>query len=244
MGEHTIREILRRRSPETQRAMQRRRELAQGGAGGSGMAPRIVLALLVLGFIAGVAYLVYAAHGASTRFGAEKAARTGGLTLAGNTEFLPNTLLAADDPDFYKAGGLGGTLLTRRLMRLYHPDAPNLVIRAMAFAVEAGYTKSDVVEAFINDVPMGGGAHPVKGFAAAATYYFGKPFAQLAPQDIALLVAIADDPEGLDPRQYPDKAMAARSVVLQDDVQQNVLGEGQMEALSKLPLDVVPPPPG
>jgi hypothetical protein len=244
MGEHTIREILKRRSPETQRAMQRRRELAQGGAGASGFVPRLVLVLLVLGLITGIVYLVYAAHGASTRFGMEKAARTGGLTLAGNTEFLPNTLLAADDPDFYKAGSLGGTLLTRRLMRLYHPDAPNLVIHAMAFAVESGYTKTDVVEAFINDVPMGGGAHPVKGFAAASTYYFGKPFAQLAPQDIALLVAITDDPAGLDPRRYPDKAMAARNLVLQDDLQQNVLGEAQVAALSKLPLDVVPLPPG
>jgi hypothetical protein len=243
MGEHTIREILKRRSPETQRAMQRRRELA-GGTTESSPLPKILALLVVFAVVGGIAYVGYAAHGASVRFGAAKAARSGGLTLAGNTEFLPNTLLAADDPDFYKAGGLGGTLLTRRLMRLYHPDAPNLVIRAMAFTVEAGYTKSDVVEAFINDVPMGGGAHPVKGFAAAATYYFGKPFAQLAPQDIALLVAIADDPEGLDPRQHPDKALAARTVVLQDDAQQNVLGEAQMEALSKLPLDVVPPPPG
>src|SRR5580698_6977991 len=32
MGEHTIREILKRRSPETQRAMQRRRDLASGGS--------------------------------------------------------------------------------------------------------------------------------------------------------------------------------------------------------------------
>ena len=47
MGEHTIREILKRRSPETQRAMQRRRELAQGGAGASGFVPRLVLVLLV-----------------------------------------------------------------------------------------------------------------------------------------------------------------------------------------------------
>ena len=243
MGEHTIREILRRRSPETQRAMQRRRELA-GGSTGNNPLPKLLALLLVLAVVGGIVYVFYSAHDASVRFGAAKAARSGGLTLAGNTEFLPNTLLAADDPDFYKAGGLGGALLTRRLMRIYHPDAPNLVIHAMALVVESGYTKTDIVEAFINDIPMGGGAHPVKGLAAASSYYFGKSFAQLAPQDIALLIAIADDPEGLDPRQHPDKATAARNIVLQDDVQQNVLGEAQMEALSKLPLDVVPPPPG
>lgn len=247
MGEHTIREILRRRSPETQRAMQRRRQLAQGAGRAKGMLPLILVVLVILGLIGGAGYLGYVAHGAVVTFEANKAGRNPAtsLTLAGVSEFLPNTLLAAEDPAFYNSSGLNGALLTRRLMRLYYPDASALEIRAMAVMVESQAGKTEIMEALINDVPMGGNpAHPVKGFAAASNYYFGKPFNQLAPQDVALLVAIAGDPHGLDPRKDPAKAQETRNVVLQADMQQNVLSEAQVDGLSKLPLDVTPSPAG
>jgi len=228
MGEHTIREILKRRSPETQRAMQRRRELA-GGGGRSSMIPKLIILVVVLAVLGYVGYLGWQAHLASKDFAARKSARTGqGLTLSGTTEFLPNTLLAAYDPDFYSPSGTKGALLTKRLMRLYHPDAQ--------------FPKTDIMENYINDVPMGGSAHPVKGLAEASNYYFGKPFSQIAPQDIALLVALIQDPAGLDPRTAPGKALDAREVVLQDDLKLNVLSEAQVQALSKTPLDVVPQP--
>ena len=245
MGEHTIREILRRRSPETQRAMQRRRELA-GGFDRKSALPWIVLSLVVLAMVGGAGYLAYQAHLGSQRFAADKAARatSGGLTLAGTTEFLPNTLLATIDPAFYNSAGLSGTVLTRRVIRLFYPDAMSFANRAMAVSVETGYSKTDIMEAFINDAPMGGGAaHPIRGFAAASVYYFDKPFAQIAPQDIALLVAIANNPK-LDPRNDPARATDARNLVLQADVQQNVLSEAQGAELSKLPLDVTPKPAG
>lgn len=237
MGEHTIREILRRRSPETQRAMKRRRELA-GGDNGKGLAPKLIILAVILAILGYVAYLGWAAHRAGQRFAAEKAASKRDLTLSGTTEFLPNTLLAAIDPAFYtQTKGLSGTTLTRRLLHLYYPGASGLELRVMSVSVEAQYPKTDIMEAYINEVPMGGG---VKGLAAASQYYFGKPFPQLAPQDIALLVALIQDPAGLDPRSEPAKAYDARNAVLQADLQQNVLSEAQVANLSKMPLDVVP----
>lgn len=246
MGEHTIREILKRRSPETQRAMQRRRDLAGGGSVRKSWLPMAVFVLVVLGVLGGIGYYTYVAHGATLRFAADKASRQGTptITLSSATEFLPNTLLAALDPGFYGSSTLNGAGLTHRLLRLYYPDASGLEIRIMSVAVEARNAKTDIMEAFINDAPMGGdAAHPVKGFAAASSYYFGRPFSQLSPQDIALLVALVTDPAGLDPRKSPDKALAARNAVLQADLLQNVLSQAQVDGLSKLPLDVVPQPP-
>ena len=243
MGEHTIREILKRRSPETQRAMQRRRDLASGGSARQSWVPKAVAVLAVLAILAGIAYLGYMAHAAGQRFAADKAGRSGPnvLTVSGTTEFLPNTLLATLDPAFYASSGLSGTALTHRLLRLYYPQALAIEIHVMAVALEAQYSKTDIMEALLNDAPMGGdAAHPVKGLAAAARFYFGKPFAQLAPQDIALLVALISDPQGLDPRLHADKALAARNAVLQADLQQNVLAQAQVDGLSKLPLGVVP----
>ncbi len=239
MGEHTIREILRRRSPDTQRAMKRRRELA--GVSGNGMLmPTLVILAVVLAILGYGGYLGWVAHGAGQRFAAEQAAHPHELPLAGTTEFLPNTLLASLDPKFYNPTTLDGSTLTRRLLKLYYPDASGMDLRVMSVSVEAQYPKTDIMESFINQVPMGDASHPIKGFAAASNFYFGKPFAQLAPQDIALLVALTKDPVGLDPRSSPDKAYDARNLVLQADLQQNVLSQAQTDNLSKMPLDVIP----
>ena len=242
MGEHTIREILKRRSPETQRAMQRRRDLAGGGSRGGSGAGRIVAIVAVLAILGGTGFLAYRANQASQRFAAVKLARgSNGLSLATTTEFLPNTLLALLDPAYYNTGIMGGALVTRRVVRLYYPDASFPEIRAMTLALEIKYSKTDILEALINDVPLGGApGHEVHGFAAASLYYFGKPFAQLGPQDIALLVALIPDPTGLDPRQHPEKALAARNAVLQSDLQQLILSQQQVDTLVKMPLGVSP----
>jgi hypothetical protein len=239
MGEHTIREILRRRSPDTQRAMKRRRELA-GISEGRGLLPKLVILAVVFAILGYVGYLGWEARGAGQRFAAERATHPAELALAGTTEFLPNTLLASLDPAFYNPNTMSGAALTRRLMKLYYPDASGMDMRVMSVSVEAQYPKTDIMESFINQVPMGDAAHPVKGLAEAAKFYFGKPFAQLAPQDIALLVALIKDPAGLDPRESPAKAYDARNVVLQADLQQNVLSQAQVDNLSKMPLDVIP----
>ena len=241
MGEHTIREILKRRSPETQRAMERRRKLAGGASAREALVPKLIVALVVLAILGGIGYLGFVAHDASQRFDADKASRgAAALTLASTTEFLPNTLLAAMDPTFYSSSVLSGTGLTHRLLRLWYPGATSLEIRIMSIALEAGHSKTEIMEAFINDAPMGGdSAHPIRGMDAAANDYFGKPFAQLPPQDIALLVAIVTDPVTLDPRRFPSKALEARNAVLQADLQQNVLSQAQVDGLSKLPLDAV-----
>ena len=241
MGEHTIREILRRRSPDTQRAMKRRRELA-GVSGNGALMPALVILAVVLAILGYAGYLGWVAHGAGQRFAAEQTSRPHELPLAGTTEFLPNTLLATLDPKFYNPTTLDGAVLTRRLLKLYYPEASGMDLRVMSVSVEAQYPKTDIMESFINQVPMGDASHPIKGLAAASNFYFGKPFAQLAPQDIALLVALIKDPVGLDPRISPEKAYDARNLVLQADLQQNVLSQAQTDNLTKMPLDVVPLP--
>jgi len=241
MGEHTIREILRRRSPETQRAMKRRRELA-GVGNGSSIGPKLILLVVVLAVLGYMGYLGWQAHNAGQRFAAEKAAESQPLTLAGTGEFLPNTLLASFDPAFYNPSSLSGSALTRRLVRVYYPGVSSLELRVMTVSIESQYSKTEIMESYINQAPMSGGPQPVKGLAAASTFYFGKPFAQLTPQDIALLVALMNNPQGLDPRSVPEKAYDARNLVLQADLQQNVLSQAQVDNLSKMPLGVVPLP--
>jgi hypothetical protein len=239
MGEHTIREILRRRSPETQRALQRRREL-QGGKDDSPLKANITLAGIAIAIAACIGYVIYLGHTADKRLLQSKGSRgKDALVLSDATAFLSNTVLAATDPAFYDKSH--GSLLTRHLVHVYFPDAGYFKTAVMAMSMEMNNSKTSILEAYINDADFTvGQAHAVKGFAAASAYYFGKPFAQLASQDVALLVALAENPEQLDPRQHRDQALTARNLVLQDDLAQNVLSQVQVDALLKAPLDVTP----
>lgn len=236
MGEHTIREILRRRSPETQRALKRRRELS--GVEGPSRAPMIAMALVLLAVVAGIGYIFYVGHQATERFAAGRMTRHSdtALTLGSTTPFLANTLLASLDPKFYGEGS-SSSQLTRRLVQLYFPDSGLFQLRIMTTALEWRFTKNDILEAYVNEVPMGqAGGHALRGFGQAAQLYFDKPFAQLEPQDICLLVALIPDPAGLDPRSAPDKALAARNAILDLDEQQGILRHSQVVDLKLKPL--------
>src|SRR5579862_8589309 len=115
MGEHTIREILRRRSPETQRALQRRREL-QGGKDGSPLKANLIMAGAALAVVAIIAYVFYLGHSADSRLALSRATRgQDALSLSDATTFLSNTVLASTDTAFYD--NTRGSLLTRRLVR-------------------------------------------------------------------------------------------------------------------------------
>src|SRR6267142_4037324 len=124
MGEHTIRELMRRRSGSTQRALQRRRELAQGIK--HSPVPKILGLLVLFAIVGMVGYVAYLMQQANGRFVTDKAIQSSSttLTLANTTAFLPNTLLAAQDPDFYSKNGLSGSLLTRRLVLIDFPGSP------------------------------------------------------------------------------------------------------------------------
>lgn len=243
MGEHTIREVLKRRSSATQRELQKRRE--QVIRDKRSRAPWVVLAVIVLA-IAGVAvYANMLVNKISDRFTADlvqhNAHPVDNISLQSATAFLPNTLLAAIDPGFYDAGATTVSPVTRRLVRSYFPDASTLAVRGMAITAQFKFSRTDILETYINDVHLGqAGDRSIVGFIAGSQAYFHKPFAQLQPQEIALLVAIASNPEQNDPRRFPAKALTSRNEVLQLDVEQTVLSQDQADVLSKMPLGVVP----
>jgi membrane peptidoglycan carboxypeptidase len=240
MGEHTIRELLRRRSPETQRALKRRREIASGER--ESHTPKIIGVVVLVGIIAGVGYLFYVAGKIGERFSTSQQTRHSAttLTLQTTSAFLPNTLLASLDVRFYSEGA-GSSGITRRLVQVYVPDVGPFDLRVMATTLEWRHSKNDILEAYINDVPMGqANGHTLRGFGEAAQLYFDKPFDQLEPQDVALLVALVSDPAGLDPRNAPDKALAARNAVLDLDQQQGILRQSQVAEFKLKPLGISP----
>ena len=246
MGEHTIREVLKRRSDDTQRVIRRRRDRATRTTKKKPIGTWTVLLVIVLAIVAAIGYSMWLASTISERFTADKSARAAGrngatLSLQSTTELLPNTLLAVIDPNFYNNSNLTISPLTSRLVNIYFPDATTLANNMMVVSLQLNNTRTDILEAYINDVYLGqNDAHPITGFAAASQVYFKKPFSQLQPQDIALLVGLIASPDAFDPRHFPDKTLAQRNAVLQLDAQQGVLSQAQVDGMIKAPLDLVP----
>ncbi|HET7921521.1 MAG TPA: transglycosylase domain-containing protein [Gammaproteobacteria bacterium] len=243
MGEHTIREVLKRRSSATQRELQKRRE--QGMRERRSRVPLLVLTAIVLILVAAAVYGGIQVRNVSGRFVQDLAQQSAhpasSINLQSATAFLPNSVLAILDPSFYDASATTLSPVTQGLVQVYFPEASGIGLRVMITSLQLRFNRSAILEAYINDVPMGSDhGKPVIGLAAASQAYFRKPFAQLQPQEIALLVAMMRAPDTLDPRRFPDKALAARNAVLQADAQQTVLSQDQADLLSKLPLGVVP----
>ncbi|HET7813902.1 MAG TPA: penicillin-binding protein 1C [Candidatus Baltobacteraceae bacterium] len=80
-----------------------------------------------------------------------------------------------------------------------------------AARIDAGSGKRDVLNAYVNRIPMGGDLY---GVEAAARTYFGIPASDLDLAQASLLAGIPNDPAGLDPRTHWAAARARQRIVL------------------------------
>ena len=110
----------------------------------------------------------------------------------------------------------------------------------MSVLLEMHYSKTRILEAYINEVFLGQqGNQAVRGFAAASEFYFGRRLEYLRPQEVALLVGLVKGPSQFDPRRYPDRALARRNLVLDQFAQTGLLAPDQAKAAQATPLGVI-----
>jgi penicillin-binding protein 1B len=146
-----------------------------------------------------------------------------------------------------RAGGIaqGGSTLTQQLVRSYFLTTDQTFSRKfreaiMSLALEAHFTKADLMNAYINEIYLGqDGQRAVHGFGLASQFYFGKPLAELDLSEVALLVAVVRGPSYYDPRRRPERVLARRNLVLKILVEQNVISEADAKAATKRSLGVI-----
>ncbi|MBV8489798.1 MAG: penicillin-binding protein 1C [Candidatus Eremiobacteraeota bacterium] len=129
-------------------------------------------------------------------------------------------IVAAEDGRFYQHGAIdvrallraardyavmgeaqsGGSTIEMQLARLLDPTPSSiggkLAQIAGAERIAMRSSKSDILEAYMNRVPMGGNVY---GVEAAARTYFGEPASDLDLAQASLLAAIPNDPSHLAP---------------------------------------------
>ena len=82
----------------------------------------------------------------------------------------------------------------------------------VALQIEAQFSKQEILEAYINQIPFGVGAY---GIGEAARTFFGKPAGGLTLAEASLLAGLPKSPTRYNPFRYPERARARQQVVLQ-----------------------------
>lgn len=147
----------------------------------------------------------------------------------------------------FRAGQIeqGGSTLTQQLVKSYFLDNRRTLGRKieeamMAMLLEVHFEKSDLLNAYINEIYLGqDGRRAVHGFGLASQFYFGKPLAELQLHEIALLVAIVRGPSYYDPHRHPDRAKIRRDLVLKLMADYRIVEEKAAQQAMKRPLGVV-----
>jgi len=138
----------------------------------------------------------------------------------------------------------GGSTLTQQLVKSYFLDSRQTMGRKlrealMAMALEAHFTKADLMNAYINEIYLGqDGDRAVHGFGLASQFYFGKPLGEIDLAELSLLVALVRGPSYYDPRHHPERALARRNLVLKLMADLNVISAQDAASATAGPLGV------
>jgi penicillin-binding protein 1B len=144
----------------------------------------------------------------------------------------------------------GGSTLTQQLVRSYFLSSRQTLSRkfreaVMAIALDAHFTKADLMNAYINEIFLGqDGDRAIHGFGLASQFYFGKPLSELELSEVSLLVAVVRGPSYYDPRRHPERALARRNLVLKQMAEQGVIPMADATAAAHRPLGVTARPAG
>ena len=141
----------------------------------------------------------------------------------------------------------GASTITQQLVGNMHPDIINRRDKTLdrklreqdaAREMERHYTKAQILDAYLNDIPFG---HGWFGVDAAARHYFGKPAGRLSLAEAATLAALPRSATYYDPIRHPDRARARRNLVLTEMASQGYITADQAAAAKREPLVTVGP---
>lgn len=186
------------------------------------------------------------------------------LPIADAPKVLLDAIVAAEDRDFLKHGGVnwpalvravfvnaqaggyaqGASTLTMQVVRNLSQQKEKTAARklkemALATALDSHVGKQGVLQMYL-DAPYLGqwGNLSICGFEAAAQHYFHKPAASLTLAEAATLAGILPAPGKFSPDLHPDEARERRDHVL--NAMHEVFGYDVASALAE-PVVTVPP---
>ncbi|MFH0937561.1 MAG: PBP1A family penicillin-binding protein [Candidatus Daviesbacteria bacterium] len=181
------------------------------------------------------------------------------IKLSDVPDSVKNATIAIEDKDFYKHQGFsplgilrsafnlvvhrkvegGGSTLTQQLVKNALLSPERSVIRKikefiLAIQVERSYSKDQILEMYLNEIPYGGTAY---GIEAATNLYFGKHASELTLAEAALLAGLPQRPSVYSPYgTHPELSKQRQAEVLRRMVEDGYITHDQAEAAKKVDL--------
>jgi len=159
------------------------------------------------------------------------------VTISELPRHLVHAVLSREDPDFYNHRGFsvrgiaraamgvvtgvnlgGGSTITQQVAgTLYTNRSERSIKRKVkelwwAFQIERRYTKNEILEIYLNYMPMGPGTY---GVETASKYFFGHSSREVDLAESAVLAVLLSGPTRFDPLRNPTLAMDRQHKVLE-----------------------------
>ncbi|MFW5890340.1 MAG: transglycosylase domain-containing protein, partial [Marinilabiliaceae bacterium] len=138
----------------------------------------------------------------------------------------------------------GGSTISQQLAKNLYPrkDFRLLSLPAnkareifTASRLEDIYSKSEILNLYLNTVPFG---ENVYGIEVAASRFFSKSSSELAPHEAATLVGMLAANTYYNPRLHPERSLERRNLVLDRMVEQGFLSAEEGERYKGKPIDL------
>ncbi|OGG29874.1 hypothetical protein A2973_00920 [Candidatus Gottesmanbacteria bacterium RIFCSPLOWO2_01_FULL_49_10] len=184
------------------------------------------------------------------------------LPLKEIPKFVVQATLAIEDTDFYRHNGIslkgiiraarstffekqkqGGSTITQQLIKsaLLTPEmtfSRKIKEAALALWTEHLYTKDQILEMYLNQVPYG---HTAWGIEAASHMYFGKSTQSLTLAEAALLAGLPAAPSEYSPfGNFPHKAIERQHQVIDRMTAEGYITKAQAEEAKNQPVTFAP----
>jgi penicillin-binding protein 1A len=178
---------------------------------------------------------------------------------------LVDAFLAAEDKTFFEHGGIdfpglagavvdyvsklgsgerarGGSTITQQVAKNLLLGNEYSITRKvkeaiLARRIESVLTKQQILELYLNQIPLGRNSF---GVQAAARAYFNKDVADLSLSEMAFLAILPKAPETYGRDKYAGKAMARRNYVLGEMLKNEFISRAQYDAAMAAPLGLLP----
>src|SRR6185437_13576707 len=176
---------------------------------------------------------------------------------------VTNAFISAEDKNFYQHGGLdvqgiiravvtnlsnlqsgrravGASTITQQVAKNFLLSSDQTMERKLKEAIlsiriERAFTKEQILELYLNQIYLGGGAY---GVAAAAQTYWNKSLNELSIADCAYLATLPKAPSNYNPFRFPERAVARRNWVIDRMVENGFVTKEEAEPAKDEPLGV------
>jgi len=174
---------------------------------------------------------------------------------------VTQAVLAAEDESFYLHPGIsptgivravwvnlhggqqqGGSTITQQLVKNVYLNRQRTIKRKLkeailAVALEARYSKKQILEAYVNEIYWGrSGPANLIGLGSAAHAYFGKDAEELSLAQAATLAGMIRGPSEYSPVEHPDACRERRDRVLQRMAQLGWVTPAEAQSAQAEPL--------